>query len=76
MNRLDKCEAYLSISDERVVNLDDIECGAAGDYTVKTDKGTEIQTNLVIRATGLSVNSEGYASSFGESLLLQILMFR
>lgn len=54
--------------DENVANLDELEFGKAGDYTITTEKGSSVQTNLIIKCTGLAVNSEGYATSLGAAV--------
>ena len=46
-------------------NLDDVPDIVHGLYSIKTDKGTTLEIDLVIKCIGLTVNSSAYSSSLG-----------
>ncbi|KAJ8030933.1 Apoptosis-inducing factor 2 [Holothuria leucospilota] len=52
------------VLEERVSNFDDLPTDGSSSCTVKTDKGTEIDSDLIIISTGLHVNSEAYERNF------------
>jgi len=54
-------------SGERVSNLDELQQCEGG--TVKTDKGTTIEADLVINVTGDKVDPTGYKDGLGLLLL-------
>ena len=56
--------------DEKVSNLDDIPDMEAA--TVHTNNGMTIEADLVIKCTGLRINSEGYSEGLGKSIKVQI----
>ena len=41
--------------------------------TVRTDKGTEIEADLVFKTIGLPVNSSAYKSALGNCLLISMV---
>ncbi|PIK47073.1 hypothetical protein BSL78_16065 [Apostichopus japonicus] len=51
---------------ERVSNFTDLPNDGSSSCTVKTDGGMEIETDLVIMATGLQVNAEAYEAYFSD----------
>ncbi|XP_077206653.1 ferroptosis suppressor protein 1 isoform X2 [Paroedura picta] len=54
---------------ERVSNLDMLTLNQfKEDMTVKTDKGSEVATDMVILCTGIKVNSSAYSSAFSDKL--------
>ncbi|XP_077987912.1 ferroptosis suppressor protein 1-like isoform X2 [Glandiceps talaboti] len=55
---------------ERVSNLDSLPTGCTTQSlnTVTTDKGSQIQANLVVPCTGLKPNSTAYHSSLGNKM--------
>ncbi|XP_038599830.1 ferroptosis suppressor protein 1 isoform X2 [Tachyglossus aculeatus] len=54
---------------ERVSNLDQLPLNESQEHIlVKTDKGTEVDTNLVILCTGIKINSSAYSSAFSDKL--------
>ncbi|XP_039767453.1 ferroptosis suppressor protein 1 [Ornithorhynchus anatinus] len=54
---------------ERVSNLDQLPLNESQEHIlVKTDKGTEVDTNLVILCTGIKINSSAYSSAFADKL--------
>ncbi|XP_071838753.1 ferroptosis suppressor protein 1-like isoform X2 [Apostichopus japonicus] len=53
---------------ERVSNLMDLPTDGSSSCTVKTDGGLEIETDLVIIATGLQVNTEAYEAHFSDAM--------
>lgn len=52
------------LTGERVSNFMDLPTDGSSSCTVKTDGGVEIETDLVIIATGLQVNTEAYEAHF------------
>lgn len=54
---------------QKVPNLKELHLNATQkDMVIKTDKGTEITTDLIICCTGNRINSGAYKSTMGESL--------
>ena len=52
---------YLYFADQRVENLDSLP--AVGSGTVITDKGEEVSSDLVVKATGLHINNDAYSNT-------------
>jgi len=55
------------ISDEKVENLADLPNSEHGSYELKTNKGTVLKADLVIKAHGVQINTTAFQSSFGMS---------
>lgn len=60
------------LTGERVENLSGIENMSS--TTVRTDKGTEIEADLVFKTIGLPVNSSAYKSALGNCLLTSVVL--
>jgi len=56
------------ILNELVENLADLPDGVHGSYQVKTNKGSTVDADLVIKATGLKVNTTAYANSLADHM--------
>lgn len=55
------------LTGERVSNLEDLPLNEYREcIQVRTDKGTEVATNLVIVCNGIKINSSAYHSAFGK----------
>ena len=52
-----------SLTGERVQNLSDLENLKPG--TVRTDKGTVVEADLVFKTMGLSINTDAYKEALG-----------
>ena len=59
------------LTGERVENLSGIENMSS--TAVRTDKGTEIEADLVFKTIGLPVNSSAYKSALGNCLLASMV---
>jgi len=53
------------ITGEGVSDLDSLPIETVGAVTVSTDKGTELEVDLILRCTGLRVNSSAYKTTLG-----------
>ncbi|KAI8489722.1 Apoptosis-inducing factor 2 [Branchiostoma belcheri] len=56
------------ILDERVKNLEEVATSVSKPTTVKTDAGTEVSADLVIRCTGVKPNTAVFANNLGGKL--------
>jgi NADH dehydrogenase FAD-containing subunit len=66
-NRLEQMKIEV-IYDEKVENVDDLPNVTHGSYEIKTNKGTVRKADLIIKTTGLKVNSAAYSSSLADKM--------
>ena len=55
------------VTEERVEDLDQYENYTMGPVTVRTDKGTTIEADIVFKCVGLTINAEAYRDGLGKS---------
>ncbi|XP_061229913.1 ferroptosis suppressor protein 1 isoform X2 [Neopsephotus bourkii] len=61
-------EVHLLLS-ERVSNVEDLTTNQFHkDMVVRTEKGTEVVTDMVVMCTGIKINSSAYAAAFGDKM--------
>ncbi|XP_014796050.1 PREDICTED: apoptosis-inducing factor 2 isoform X1 [Calidris pugnax] len=64
------CDPGLSVpTGERVSNEENLKTNRfQKDMVVRTEKGTEVVTDMVVLCTGIKINSSAYASVFGDKM--------
>uniref|UniRef100_A0A672UCT5 Ferroptosis suppressor protein 1 n=1 Tax=Strigops habroptila TaxID=2489341 RepID=A0A672UCT5_STRHB len=54
---------------ERISNVEDLTTNQfQKDMVVRTEKGTEVVTDMVVMCTGIKINSSAYAAAFGDKM--------
>ena len=63
------------VTEERVEDLDQYENYTMGPVTVKTDKGTTIEADIVFKCVGVTINSDAYKEGLGKLIYANTTMY-